>query len=107
MEGADLLITGEGKIDFQTTFGKTPFGVAQIAKEKNIPVIAIAGSLGEGYQTLYDKGFDEIHSIMDKSMSLKHAIENAAELLENAAEDVVRNWIKKKTSESETINLKE
>lgn len=95
MKDASLVITGEGRIDFQTAFGKTPFGVAQIAKEKNTPVIAIAGSLGEGYQTLYDKGFDEIYSIMDESMSLKYAIENAAELLENAAENVVRNWIKK------------
>ena len=95
MNGADLVITGEGKIDSQTAFGKTPFGVAQIAKEKNIPVIAIAGSLGEGYQTLYEKGFDGIHSIMDESMSLKYAIDNAAELLENAAEHVIRIWIKK------------
>ncbi len=95
MEGADLVITGEGKIDFQTAFGKTPFGVAQIAKEKNIPVIAIAGSLGEGYKTLFEKGFDEIYSIMDDSMSLNYAIENAAELLENAAENVVRIWMKK------------
>ena len=90
-----MVITGEGKIDFQTAFGKTPFGVAQIAKEKNIPVIAIAGSLGEGYKTLFEKGFDEIYSIMDDSMSLNYAIENAAELLENAAENVVRIWMKK------------
>jgi glycerate kinase len=95
MNDANLVITGEGRIDFQTAFGKTPFGVAQIAKEKNIPVIAIAGSLGEGYQTLYDKGFGKIYSIMDESMSLKYAIENAAKLLENAAENVVRIWMKK------------
>jgi glycerate 2-kinase len=81
MAGADLVITGEGKIDSQTAFGKTPFGVAQLAKQKNIPVVAIAGSLGDGYQTLYDKGFDEIYSIMDKSMSLKEAIENAEEFV--------------------------
>jgi glycerate 2-kinase len=95
MAGADLVITGEGKIDSQTAFGKTPFGVAQLAKKRNIPVVAIAGSLGEGYQTLYDKGFDEIYSIMDKSMSLKYAIENAALLLENSAENAIRLWIKK------------
>jgi glycerate 2-kinase len=95
MAGADLVITGEGKIDSQTAFGKTPFGVAQLAKQKNIPVVAIAGSLGDGYQTLYDKGFDEIYSIMDKSMSLKYAIENAALLLENSAENAIRLWIKK------------
>jgi glycerate 2-kinase len=95
MAGADLVITGEGKIDSQTAFGKTPFGVAQLAKQKNIPVVAIAGSLGEGYQTLYDKGFDEIYSIMDKSMSLKEAMDNAEELLESATENIMRLWIKK------------
>jgi glycerate kinase len=95
MTGAGLVITGEGRIDFQTAFGKTPFGVAQMAKEKNIPVIAMAGSLGEGYQTLFEKGFDGIYSIMNESMSLKYAIENAAKLLENAAENVVRIWMKK------------
>ncbi len=95
MEGADLVITGEGKIDFQTAFGKTPFGVAQVAKQKNIPVIAIAGSLGEGYEKLYDKGFNGIFSIIVKPMMLQEAIDNAAVLVENAAENVVRLWIKK------------
>jgi glycerate kinase len=92
MLGADLVITGEGRIDCQTAFGKTPFGVAQLAKEKNIPLIALAGSLGEGYQTLYDKGFNGIFSIIDKPMSLEDAIDNAAQLLENAAENVIRLW---------------
>jgi len=95
MENADLVITGEGRIDFQTAFGKTPFGVAQIAKEHDIPLIALAGSLGEGYQSLYEQGFDGIFSIIDKPMSLQEAIDQAAELLENAAENVVRLWIKK------------
>ena len=95
MAGADLVITGEGKIDSQTAFGKTPFGVAQLAKKRNIPVVAIAGSLGDGYQTLYDKGFDEIYSIMDKSMSLQEAMDNTKELLESATENIMRLWIKK------------
>lgn len=96
MDGADLVITGEGRIDFQTAFGKTPFGVAQVAKVKNIPTIVLAGSLGEGYKTLYEKGFNGIFSIIDKPMSLQEAIDNAAELLENAAENVARLWIEKK-----------
>jgi len=96
MNNADLVFTGEGRIDFQTAFGKTPFGVAQIAKQKNIPVIALSGSLGEGYKNLYDKGFDGIFSIIDKPMSLQEAIDNAAELLENAAENVMRLWINEK-----------
>ena len=50
---ADLIITGEGKIDFQTLFGKTVFGVASLAKKCNKPVIAITGTLGEGYEIIY------------------------------------------------------
>ncbi len=96
MVGADLVITGEGKIDFQTAFGKTPYGVAQITTAKKIPLIVFAGSLGEGYKTLYDKGFDGIFSIIDKPMSLQDAIDNASQLLENTAESTIRLWIKNK-----------
>jgi glycerate kinase len=90
IEGADLVITGEGMIDYQTAFGKTPFGVAQTAKKQNIPVIAIAGSLGQDYQTLYQKGFDGIYSIINKPMSLEEAIRNGAKLIEEATESIIR-----------------
>jgi glycerate kinase len=90
IEGADLVITGEGMIDYQTAFGKTPFGVAETAKEQNIPVIAIAGSLGQDYQTLYQKGFDGIYSIINKPMSLEEAIRNGAKLVEEATESIIR-----------------
>lgn len=93
MNNTDLAITGEGRIDSQTAFGKTPFGVAQVAKQKGIPVIAIAGSLGDNYQSLYRKGFDGIFSIIDQPMTLADAIGNAAELIENAAENIVRLWL--------------
>ncbi len=96
MNGADLVITGEGKIDFQTASGKTPFGVAQTAKEKNIPVIALAGGLGHKYKDLYTKGFDGIYSITDKPMTLQEAIDNVALLLEDAAENLIRLWISNK-----------
>jgi glycerate kinase len=93
MQDADLVITGEGKIDFQTAFGKTPMGVCQIAKKMNIPVIVLAGSLGKDYKTLYTKGFDGIFSIMDKPMKLEDAIDNTKELLENTTEAIIRFWI--------------
>ncbi len=96
MEGADLVITGEGRIDSQTAFGKTPFGVAQIAKHKNIPVVALAGSLGENYKSLYNKGFDGIFCLIDKPMSLEEAIDNSKELIENATESIVRFWMSAK-----------
>ncbi|MEX2428833.1 MAG: glycerate kinase [Bacteroidales bacterium] len=90
--GADLVITGEGKMDAQTAFGKTPYGVAQIARKMNIPVVALAGSLGPGYSTLYNSGFDCIYSIIDRPMLLEEALANTKELLENSAENVVRLW---------------
>ena len=80
---ADLVITGEGSIDFQTQFGKTPFGVARIAKQHNKPVIAVAGTVGRGAEALYSKGFDAIISIMEQPMTLEDAIEQTPELLES------------------------
>ena len=96
MTGSDLVITGEGKIDFQTIFGKTPIGVAELAMEKNIPIIVIAGSLGEGYEKLYEKGFDGIFSIIDKPMSLDEALDNTEQLLANMTESIIRFWISSK-----------
>ncbi|MFC2115023.1 glycerate kinase [Bacteroidota bacterium] len=87
---ADLVITGEGGMDFQTQFGKTPYGVARIAKRQNKPVIAVAGTLGEGIEALYKKGFDAIFSILDAPMSLEEAIKKTPLLLENTGETIGR-----------------
>jgi len=87
---ADLIITGEGTIDYQTKFGKTPYGVAKIAKKYNIPVIAIAGSLGEGANDLYKEGFSSIFSISNKPMTLEDSIKNGVSLLEDTAERTLR-----------------
>jgi glycerate kinase len=97
VKGSDLIITGEGMIDFQTAFGKTPFGVAMVAKQYNIPVIAIAGSLGKNYQDLYNKGFDAIFSIADKPMTLEYAMQNASVLIESVTENIIRTFIKRRT----------
>ncbi|MCJ7690289.1 MAG: glycerate kinase [Clostridiaceae bacterium] len=87
---ADLVITGEGMIDYQTQYGKTPYGVAKLAKKYNIPVIAIAGGIGRGAEELYSKGFDSIFSIVDKPMALEEAMENSALLLQKTAERIMR-----------------
>ncbi len=84
--GADLVITGEGQINFQTVFGKTPVGVAKVAKTHNIPVIAIAGSIADNSNGVYDAGIDAMIDIIPKPMSLETAIENATTLIETAAE---------------------
>ena len=90
MKGADLVITGEGMIDYQTLHGKTPYGVARAASKQNIPVIAIAGGIGNNIEVLYDHGFTSIFSIVDKPMTLDEAIENCDALLQSVAERVLR-----------------
>jgi glycerate kinase len=95
VEWADLVITGEGKIDDQTQYGKTPMGVAGVAKKYDRPVIAIAGTLGEGYQELYPLGFDAILSIIDKPMALNEALINAPHLLERCARSAIRLFLLK------------
>lgn len=81
---ADLVITGEGRMDFQTQFGKTPFGVARIAKQYDKPVIAVAGTIGEGAEVLHDLGIDVLYSIIERPMSLDEAIADTPNLLETA-----------------------
>jgi glycerate kinase len=93
LEGATLVLTGEGRMDAQTLLGKTPMGVAQIAKRAGVPAIAIAGSLGSGYQRLYNEGIEAAFSLVSGPMTLTHACANASSLLEERAEDVVRLWL--------------
>jgi len=87
---ADLVITGEGKLDRQTIYGKAPIGVAKLAKEYGRPVIGIAGTLGEGNELLYRHGFTSIFSIMEKPMPLVDAISKAEILLANTSERIIR-----------------
>lgn len=90
IQGADWVITGEGKFDVQTLNGKTPFGVAQIAQAANIPVIVIAGTLGENYQALYQYGITAAFSLTSGPTSLKEACQNAAELIRARTTDIAR-----------------
>lgn len=85
IKDADLLITGEGRTDSQTVFGKVPVGLAKIAKNHNVLVICLSGSLGDGYEELYNSGIDYIVSCIDCPMDLEFAMANAGELLEKAA----------------------
>ena len=87
---ADLVITGEGKLDSQTIYGKTPIGVAQVAKQFNLPVIAIGGSLGEQYETVYDYGIDSVFSIMNQPTDLQYALDNGPTLLSQTAHNIAR-----------------
>lgn len=92
---ADVVITGEGRIDGQTISGKTPIGVAQIAKKYSVPVIGIAGSLGSRAQEVYEYGIDVVFSIIDAPMTLDKAIENTPYLLKKLGENIGKILIMK------------
>lgn len=92
LAGADLVITGEGRIDGQTVHGKTPMGVAQAAKKYQIPVIAMAGCVGDNYQAVYQCGIDAVFVAIPRAFSLDSAFAEAAINLENLAENVARTW---------------
>lgn len=91
-EGADYCFTGEGGIDFQTKFGKTPMGVAKAVRERNphIGVVAFAGHVGEGIDQLYDVGIDAVFGIVPGAMPLNEAIADGPRNLIRAAENVGR-----------------
>lgn len=90
--GADLVITGEGRCDAQTLRGKTPMGVARVAQRQGVPVVILAGTLGEGYEALYEHGIDAAFAIVSGPMSLADACAQAPRLLQERARDVVRLW---------------
>ncbi len=92
LKNADVVITGEGKVDHQTASGKTPLGVAQAAKKEGVPTIILAGAVGEGIESLYDHGIVSIHSILNEPMSLEKAMKNAARLVERSSEQVIRSF---------------
>jgi glycerate kinase len=96
LQGADLVFTGEGQVDFQTASGKTPMGVAQEAQKLGIPTIIIAGSVGPGIEALYEFGILSIHSIINAPMTLQEAMERGPDLLAQRAEQVLRTILPNK-----------
>ncbi|SHM69934.1 glycerate kinase [Pseudomonas asturiensis] len=89
---ADLVITGEGRFDAQTLRGKTPLGVARVAQRQGVPVIVLAGTLGEGYEQLYRHGISAAFALTSGPMNLEDACREAPRLLHDRARDVARVW---------------
>jgi len=85
---ADLVITGEGRIDSQTIHGKVPVGVAKVAKRYNKPVIGIAGSLTADVGVVHEHGIDAVFSVIYTVCSLEEALENAAENVRMTARNI-------------------
>lgn len=90
MMTAALVITGEGQIDAQTKRGKVPAGVARLATEVGVPAVAIAGTIGPGAEEVYGSGLAAIEPICTRPMTFKEATEQAAILVERAAERLLR-----------------
>ena len=90
IEDADLVITGEGRIDAQTSSGKVPVGVARKAKKYGVPVIAIVGSIGEGAESVYNHGIDAISDIIHAPITLDQAMKDGISLIEKTAERMMR-----------------
>ena len=90
LQDCDLVITGEGAIDGSTIFNKAPVGVAKRAKKYNIPVIAFAGTLGDGYQKVYEHGIDAVFNVQNKPMSLQDSMKDTKELLIDSVNRVMR-----------------
>jgi len=90
IRGADLLLSGEGKVDDQTAFGKTISGVLRAARQEGVPVIILAGSIDDNAESLYREGAVSMFSICTKPMTLSEAMARADILLETTTERVAR-----------------
>jgi glycerate kinase len=92
VEGADLVITGEGKVDLQTLRGKAPFGVARAAAEHGVPVVAVGGIVEVDERQLRAAGFEEARVLSELEPDMERSIARAAPLLERLAERIGRAW---------------
>lgn len=90
LEGTDLVITGEGRMDWQSAFGKVPSGIGLRCKAQNIPVIAVVGGMGKGAQDLYGYGISSIIPTVNGPMPVEEAMERAEELYADAADRMFR-----------------
>ena len=90
LEGVDLVVTGEGRIDWQSAFGKVPSGIGQRCRAKGIPAVALVGGMGDGAEKIYDFGVESILPTINGAMDIEEALERARELYVNAAERMFR-----------------
>jgi len=90
LRGADLVFTGEGRVDFQTAFGKTPAGVAKAARRRGVPVIAIGGGLADDARGVFSHGIDALQGAIARDLPLAEALARAPEFIADAAERAMR-----------------
>lgn len=90
LETADLVVTGEGKIDIQSTYGKVIQGISKRCKARGVPVVVVCGGIDGYTNDLYELGIQSIMPITRKNMDLRYAMENAPWLLEDACDRMFR-----------------
>lgn len=90
IKSADLVITAEGAIDFQTPRGKVPAEIARRCQKTGVPLMGLAGSLGEGAPAVHDVGIGAVQSIMTIPMELEDAVRDGRDLLVGASERAMR-----------------
>lgn len=100
LKNTDLILTGEGKTDFQTAFGKVPVGISKVAKEFGIPVICISGALGKNYEDVYKEGILAAFSISTGAIDLEKSIKDANENLINATYSIAKTFFAGKLSKN-------
>lgn len=104
LDGVDLVVTGEGRVDWQSAFGKVPSGIGLRCKARHIPVAAITGGMGERSEVIFDHGVDSIMTTINGAMDISEALERAEELYAGAADRMFR--MLKIGSEMSTSNVK-
>ena len=90
VKDAAFVITGEGRTDFQTAYGKAPVGVAKVAKQFGVPVFCISGGLGDGADDVLAQGIDAAMSICSRPLSLEECMRDGETLIEEAAARLCR-----------------
>ena len=90
LEGADCVITGEGKADGMTVYGKVMSGVGRRSKAHGLPVLAIVGGMGEGAERVYECGVDSMITTINSAMPIEDALEQAESLYRSAARRLMR-----------------
>lgn len=90
LEGVDVVVTGEGRIDWQSAFGKVPSGIGMRCKNKGIPAVAIVGGMGKGAEKIYEFGVDSIIPTINGAMDIEEALDRAEELYKGAADRMFR-----------------
>lgn len=88
IKGADLIITGEGRVDEQSAYGKVIQGISSYAAKKNIPVVVIAGGMIDGYEKIYEFGVKAAFSIANRPMSLDECMEASNKLIKSTARNI-------------------